>query len=91
MLLPLTYLVSSTKEASKSPVADSSLNILLTLIHYRKCVLLKHGKDMSVGTATSDSTLKEDTYLSENPYCKALANAKDVECEIHYPVILHYP
>lgn len=79
MLLPLTYLVSSTKEASKSPVADSSLNILLTLIHYRKCVLLKHGKDMSVGTATSDSTLKEDTYLSENPYCKALANAKDVE------------
>ncbi|KAL1806502.1 hypothetical protein ACET3Z_029570 [Daucus carota] len=79
MLLPLTYLVSSTKEASRNPLAESSLNILLTLIHYRKCFVLKHEKDTSVGTATSDSLLKEDTYLSENPYCKALANAKDVE------------
>ncbi|XP_063939500.1 uncharacterized protein LOC108197248 isoform X2 [Daucus carota subsp. sativus] len=87
MLLPLTYLVSSTKEASRNPLAESSLNILLTLIHYRKCFVLKHEKDTSVGTATSDSLLKEDTYLSENPYCKALANAKDVEYFLEYVLV----
>lgn len=79
VLLPLTYFTDSAKEASRSPLAESSLNILILLIHYRKCVLLNHGKDTSDGTATSDSSLKEDTYISENPYCKALGSAKDVE------------
>lgn len=91
VLLPLTYFADSAKEASRSPLAESSLNILILLIHYRKCVLLNHGKDTSDGTATSDSSLKEDTYISENPYCKALGSAKDVECEHFYPVILNFP
>lgn len=78
VLLPFNFFVGSSGEASRSTLADSSLNILLTLIHYRKCVLVESVKNNS-GSATSDSLLKEETYFSENPYCKALENARDVE------------
>lgn len=79
VLLPFNYLVNSSGEASRSSLADSSLNILLTLIHYRKCVLVESVKDRSDDSATSDYILKEETYFSENPYCKALENARDIE------------
>lgn len=84
MLLPFTFFVSSSDDASRSPLSDSSLNILLTLIHYRKCILLKPVKDRIDESATSDSLPKEETCFSENPYCKALENARDIECETLY-------
>ena len=81
MLLPLNYLVSSSGEGSRSPLAESSLNVLLILIHYRKCidgdVFVTDGSD---DHAASDSSLKQNTCFSVNPYCKALENATDVEC-----------
>ncbi|KAL7220356.1 hypothetical protein ACSBR2_013270 [Camellia fascicularis] len=79
VLLPFSYFVSSSGEASRSALADSSLHVLLTLIHYRKCVLEESVKDISDDSATSDFVLKENTYFSENPYCKALENARDIE------------
>nr|GMD80819.1 dymeclin isoform X2 [Ipomoea batatas] len=48
VLLPLSYFASSSAEASKSPLADSSLNILLILTHYRKCLNVDPGKDETV-------------------------------------------
>ncbi|CAL5337612.1 dymeclin-like [Camellia sinensis] len=81
VLLPFSYFVSSSGEASRSALADSSLHVLLTLIHYRKCVLDASVKDKSDDSATSEFVLKENTYFSENPYCKALENARDIEID----------
>ncbi|KAJ9538226.1 hypothetical protein OSB04_030959 [Centaurea solstitialis] len=78
VLLPLSYFVSSSSEASRSQLADSSINILLILIHYRKCILVESVKNNIAGV-TSESLLKEETYFAENQYCKALENVRDVE------------
>ncbi|XP_057476837.1 uncharacterized protein LOC130764551 [Actinidia eriantha] len=78
VLLPFSYFVSSSGEATRSPLAYSSLHMLLILVHYRKCVLATV-KDRSDDSATSDLLLKENTYFSENPFCKALENARDIE------------
>lgn len=80
VLLPFNYLVSSTGDGLRSPLADSSLLVLLILIHYRKCV----AGDESINVQSDDSTnsdpvLKENTHFSDNPYCKALENARDIE------------
>lgn len=91
MLLPLNYLVNPSGGASRSPLADISLSVLLALIHYRKCVLVESVKDRSDEIATSQHVLKEETYFSANPYCKALENAKDIKCEILYLVVFHLP
>lgn len=85
VLLPYNFFVSSSGEAARTTLANSSLNILLALIHYRKCVMVESVKNRSEG-ATPESLLKEETYFSENPYCKALENTRDVECEILYLV-----
>ncbi|CAI9118377.1 OLC1v1019937C1 [Oldenlandia corymbosa var. corymbosa] len=77
VLFPLNFFVGSTGEPTKSPLADNSLNVLLVLIHYRKCVGVDYVKG-KVGYS-SDSLPKEEPYFSENPYCKALQNARDVE------------
>lgn len=62
-------------------MADCSLHVLLILIHYRKCidgdVFIANGSDAQ---AASDSSMKQNTCFSLNPYCKALENATDVEC-----------
>jgi hypothetical protein len=79
VLVPLSYIVGSSSEASRSSLADSSLGVLLTLVHYRKCVLVESVKDKIDVTAASDFILKEETYFSENPYCKALKNARDID------------
>ncbi|XP_024979605.1 dymeclin isoform X2 [Cynara cardunculus var. scolymus] len=78
VLLPLSYFVNSSVEASRSQLADSSINILLILIHYRKCILVESVKN-SIAGVTSESLLKEETYFAENRYCKALENVRDVE------------
>lgn len=80
VLLPFNYLVSSSGEGSKGPLADCSLHVLLILIHYRKCVLGDEFiTDKSDGTAASDSNLKLTTCFSVNPYCKVVENTTDVE------------
>ena len=43
--------------------------------------------DRSIDNATSDSLLKENTYFSDNAYCKALQNATDFECKM-LPLII---
>lgn len=89
MLLPFNYLVSSSGEGSRNPLTDCSLLVLLVLIHYHKCV----ESDESItyrsdDSATSDSLAKLSTHFSENPYCKALENARDVECEFCFLLCL---
>ncbi|KAA8548686.1 hypothetical protein F0562_000370 [Nyssa sinensis] len=82
VLLPFNYFVNTSGVASRSPLADSSLHVLLILIHYHKCVLMEPVKDGSDDSGISDSIPKENTYFSENPYCKALENAKDIEFDL---------
>ena len=83
VLLPFSYLVSSSGGGSRSPLSDCSLLVLLVLIHYHKCVVSNESMtDRSIDGATSDSLLKENTYFSDNPYCKALENTTDFECKI---------
>ncbi|XP_009766379.1 uncharacterized protein [Nicotiana sylvestris] len=77
VLLPLNFFASSSNEASKSPLADSSLNILLILVHYRKCLGVDRLKD-KIDYSSPDSLPKEEPFF-ENPYCKALENARDIE------------
>lgn len=79
VLLPFSFFVSSSGEATRNPLVYNSLHVLLILIHYRKCVL-ETVKDRSDDSASS--LPKENSYFSENPYCKALENAKDVDCKI---------
>ncbi|KAE9455383.1 hypothetical protein C3L33_12704, partial [Rhododendron williamsianum] len=76
VLLPFSFFVSSSGEATRNPLVYNSLHVLLILIHYRKCVL-ETVKDRSDDSASS--LPKENSYFSENPYCKALENAKDVD------------
>lgn len=78
MLLPLNFFASSSIEASRSPLADNSLNILLILVHYRKSLGVDNFKD-KIDYSGPDSLPKEESFF-ENPYCKALENARDIEC-----------
>lgn len=72
VLLPFSYFNSSSVQGSRNPLADNSLLVLLVLNHYRKCVT----------TSESITTnMKETSYFIDNPYCKALESARDIECE----------
>lgn len=87
MLLPLNYLVSSNGEALRSPLAERSLNVLLILFHYRKCISDPSLKDKG-DNCISDSLCKEEclpeegTFFSENPFRKAVEDVRDIECTI---------
>ncbi|KAL8490908.1 hypothetical protein ACS0TY_022784 [Phlomoides rotata] len=76
MLLPLNYLVSSTGEALRSPLAESSLNVLLIFIHYRKIIFVDYVKDKS-DDGSLESPPKEE--ILENRFCKAVENVRDIE------------
>ncbi|KAK4383343.1 Dymeclin [Sesamum angolense] len=78
MLLPFNYLVSSAGEASRSPLAENSLNVLLILCHYHKSISVDNVKDKS-HNSSSESLPKEETYFSENPFCRAVENVRDIE------------
>ncbi|KAK7393723.1 hypothetical protein VNO78_22287 [Psophocarpus tetragonolobus] len=82
VLLPFNYLISSSSEGSRNPIADSSLHVLLVLIHYHKC-LVSEGYSVKENhvSASSDSLPKENTYFSDNPYCRALECATDCELD----------
>ncbi|KAL0348902.1 UNVERIFIED_CONTAM: Dymeclin [Sesamum angustifolium] len=78
MLLPFSYIVSSTGEASRSPLAEGSLNILLVLIYHHKCLSVDYVKDKS-DDGSFEPLQKEETYFAENPFRKAVENARDIE------------
>lgn len=44
--------------------------------------------DRSDDSASSDSLLKQKSCFSENPYRKALENARDIECK--FPYLLYF-
>lgn len=78
VLLPLSFLGSSRGEGSRSPLTDCSLLVLLVLIHYHKCVVSSESSTENY-VDIAMTVLKENTYFSDNPYCKALENATDYE------------
>ncbi|KAG4927158.1 hypothetical protein JHK85_053644 [Glycine max] len=82
VLFPFSYLINSSSEGSRNPIADSSLQVLLVLIHYHKC-LVSEGYSVLKNqvSASSDSLPKENTYFSNNPYCRALERATDCELD----------
>ncbi|TKW17051.1 hypothetical protein SEVIR_5G340400v4 [Setaria viridis] len=82
VLLPyytFTYLVSSTPEGATSQLADNSLLVLLVMIHYRKCISTNESIPSNNLYTGSDTNDKEAQVFHENPYCKALNNAKDIQ------------
>ena len=84
VLFPFSYLVSSSGEGSKNPIADISIHVLLVLVHYHKCVV---SEDYASKSSTSDFLLKENSQFSDNPYCKALEHAIDCECNVFFVCI----
>ncbi|KAH9624108.1 hypothetical protein KSS87_020573 [Heliosperma pusillum] len=76
VLMPLNLFVGSNNEASRGFLGQSSLHMLLVLVYFRKCVD-DDGKKEDI--AASDDLPEKKTYFSENPYCKALDNAINVE------------
>ncbi|PAN28238.1 hypothetical protein PAHAL_5G139500 [Panicum hallii] len=82
VLLPyytFNYLVSSTPEGATSQLADNSLLVLLVMIHYRKCISTNDSIPSNNTYTGSDTNDKEAQVFHENPYCKALNNAKDIQ------------
>ncbi|XP_021692003.2 uncharacterized protein LOC110673245 isoform X2 [Hevea brasiliensis] len=82
VLLPFNYLVSSNVEGIRNPLADCSLHVLLILNYYHKCIVGDEPvTDRSDDSAASESLPKVNTYFSDNPYCKALESARDIELD----------
>lgn len=80
VLMPFNLFISTSGDVSRNPLADSSLLLLLIFVHYRKCVMVAEPvADKSDDAVNLDSLSRENSYFSENPYCKALENARDVE------------
>jgi hypothetical protein len=81
VLLPyytFNYLVSSNAEGASSQLADNSLLVLLILIHYRKCITMSESFPSSnVYTSDLNTNVKDAPAFHDNPYYKALSNAKD--------------
>ncbi|WZZ11644.1 hypothetical protein YC2023_097565 [Brassica napus] len=92
VLLPLNYLVNNTGDGSKYPLAESSLHVLLILIHYQKSILSDESMtDKSDDSATSESVSKVHVFSSGNTFTKALANARDLTAQIwrEMPTLVH--
>lgn len=83
VLLPFNLFISTSGDVSRNPLADNSLLLLLIFVHYRKCVMVAEPiADKSDDAVNLDSLSRENSYFSDNPYCKALENARDVECKL---------
>ncbi|KAL9237650.1 hypothetical protein vseg_012172 [Gypsophila vaccaria] len=80
VLSPLNLFAGSNNEAPRVFLGESSLHLLLVFVHFRKCAIddepFNGNKDDS---ASSDALPEKKTHFYENPFCKALQNAKDVE------------
>ena len=87
VLLPyytFNYFVSASAEGATSQLADNSLLVLLILIHYRKCISMNESIPTdSVYMSDTNTNVKDAPAFHENPYCKALNNAKDIQCKMH--------
>lgn len=83
VLLPyytFNYFVSASAEGATSQLADNSLLVLLILIHYRKCISMNESIPTDgVYMSDSNTNVKDAPAFHENPYCKALNNAKDIQ------------
>ncbi|XP_068637680.1 uncharacterized protein [Aristolochia californica] len=83
VLLPyytFNYLVSSSGDGPRSPLADKSLLVLLVLLHYRKCVLMAEPRENnSANDADLTPHLTENSHFAVNPYYTDLENAGDIE------------
>ncbi|CAL1411269.1 unnamed protein product [Linum trigynum] len=96
VLLPFNYLVSSSGQGVRNPLAECSLHVLLILNYYRKCNLADESiTDRSDDSGTSDSLSKS---FVENPYCKALENMRDIDLDrvdfeknAHNPSVVRLP
>lgn len=86
IMLPLNYLVSSNGDTLRSPLAESSLNVLLILVHYRKCMsdpsLKNKGDECNSDSLYKEHLPEEEAVFSENPFCKSVENVRDIECMI---------
>ncbi|CAN1808138.1 DYM [Linum perenne] len=82
VLLPFNYLVNSSGQGARNPLAECSLHVLLILNYYHKCNMADGSTtDRSDDSGTSDSLSKSNLYFSENPYCKALENMRDIDLD----------
>ncbi|XP_074559605.1 uncharacterized protein LOC141815558 isoform X1 [Curcuma longa] len=101
VLLPyytFNYLLSSSSESARSLLAEKSLFVLLVLTHYRKSVAGESISSDNLGDEKSTTYLTENSSFYENPYCKALENARDtqfdrvdIEGNAHYGPLLRLP
>lgn len=83
VLLPLytiNLLTGSSGEGIGSPLADNSLLVLLILIHYRKCIFVDELAINNSETSDESKSLMETSAFHDNPFCKALENSKDIQC-----------
>ncbi|CAN0857188.1 DYM [Linum grandiflorum] len=82
VLLPFNYLVNSSGQGARNPLAECSLHVLLILNYYHKCNVADGSiTDRSDDSGTSDSLSKSNLYFSENPYCKALETMRDIDLD----------
>ncbi|KNA10632.1 hypothetical protein SOVF_142540, partial [Spinacia oleracea] len=80
VLFPLNLIAGSNNEGSRSLLARSSLHILLILVHFRKCAVTNEPiSSKNDGNTAVEALLKEKTFFCQNPFCKALESARDVE------------
>eukprot|EP01018_Ginkgo_biloba_P004035 Gb_15046 [translate_table: standard] len=64
---------------SKRPLADSSLLLLLVLIHYRKSLPVETPGNKLEANGGENGVYGENSYFHHNPYCRALETARDIE------------
>lgn len=83
VLLPYytyNYLLSSSGEISKRPLADNSVLLLLVLVHYRKSLLVEEATENKLDANGGDTgTFGESSCFHHNPYARALESARDIE------------
>ncbi|KAH9298090.1 hypothetical protein KI387_029772 [Taxus chinensis] len=83
VLLPYytySYLVNSSGEMSKRPLADNSLLLLQVLIHYHKNLPLEEASENLLEANGSDTGGSgENLRFHHNPYSRAVETAKDIE------------
>jgi dymeclin len=83
VLLPLytiNVLTGSSGEGIGSPLADNSLLVLLILIHHRKRILVDELAIKNSETSDENKNVMETSAFHDNPFCKALGNSKDIQC-----------